>query len=234
MQDLNGEPGFRLGVTGFRAEIGAMAEEVANLSLAGVKTVHLADIDSLVEKLLEYIDQSTFAPDQILYIETGARLLAASLHRKRRISTSPIVIRRAGSSTKVRYSFLFRLIPVSILDLLRKLERRRSSSAPNIRHIEAAPDADFTRKRVLILDDAADSGESLLLARRWVMERGAAECDIKFATISVTQAKARELVSYWIYPQLCRFPWSSDSMERQEYVSLYEQIDPGQLAVGDL
>lgn len=211
-----------------------MAQEVANSSFAGVKTVHLTDIDSLAQRLLEHIDQSTFAPDQILYIETGARLLAASLHRKRRIPMLPIVIRRAGSSTKARYSFLLRLIPLWILDLLRRLERRRSSSAPNMRHIEAAPDADFTGKCVLILDDAADSGESLLLARRWVMERGAAECDVKFATISVTQVKARELVSYWIYPQLCRFPWSSDSGERQEYVSLYEQIDPGQLAVGDL
>lgn len=211
-----------------------MAEEVENSSFAGVKTVHLTDIDSLAQRLLDHIDQSTFAPDQILYIETGARLLAASFHRKRRIPMLPIVIRRAGSSTKARYSFLLRLIPLWILDLLRQLERRRSSSAPNMRHIEAAPDADFTRKRVLILDDAADSGESLLLARRWVMERGAAECDVKFATISVTQARARELVSYWIYPQLCRFPWSSDSEERQEYVSLYEQIDPGQLAVGNL
>lgn len=211
-----------------------MAREGANSPFAGVKTIRLADIDFLAQKLLEHIDESRFAPDQILYIETGARLLAASLHKKRRIPSLPIVIRRAGSSTKARYSFLLRLVPLSILDLLRKLERRRSSSVANIRHIEAAPEADFTRKRVLILDDAADSGESLLLARRWVMERGAAECDVKFATISVTQARARELVSYWIYPQLCRFPWSSDSGERQEYVSLYEQIDPGQLAVGDL
>jgi len=211
-----------------------MIGEVKNLSVAGVKTIRLADINSLVQKLLESIDQSAFAPDQILYIETGARLLAASLHGKRRIPTLPIIIRRAGSATKARYSFLLRLIPLSVLDLLRKLERRRSSSAQNIRHIESAPDADFTYKRILILDDAADSGESLLLARRWAVERGAAECDIKFATISVTQARARELVSYWIYPQLCRFPWSSDSGERQEYVSLYEQIDPNELAIGDL
>jgi hypoxanthine phosphoribosyltransferase len=211
-----------------------MIRKAANSSIAGVRTIHLADIDSLVEKLVEYIDQSKFTPDQILYIETGARFLAASLHRKRRIPTFPIVIRRAGSTTKARYSFLLRLIPLSILDLLRRLERRRSSLNQNVRHIEAAPETDFTHKRVLILDDAADSGESLLLARRWAMERGAAECDVRFATISVTQAKARELVSYWIYPQLCRFPWSSDSGERQEYVSLYEQIDPNQLAIGDL
>lgn len=211
-----------------------MVREVANSSSGGVKTIHLADIDSLAQELLEDIDQSRFAPDQILYIETGARLLAASLHRKRRIPALPIVIRRAGSSTKARYSHVLRLIPLSILDFLRKLESRRSSSTLNIRHIESAPDADFTNKRVLILDDAADSGESLLLARRWAVERGAAECDVRFATVSVTQARAREMVSYWIYPQLCRFPWSSDSGERQEYFSLYEQIDPRQLATGDL
>jgi len=211
-----------------------MTGEVVNLPAAGVKTIRLADIDSLTQTLLEYIDQSAFAPDRIIYIETGARLLAASVHRKRRIPTLPIVIRRAGSPTKARYAFLLRLIPRSILDLLRRIERRRSSLSLNIRHIEAAPDADLTRKCVLILDDAADSGESLLLARRWAIEKGAAAGDVKFATISVTQARARELVSYWIFPQLCRFPWSSDSGERQEYVSLYEQIDPDQLAVGDL
>lgn len=212
-----------------------MTPEAANSPIApGVKTIRLSDIDSLAQELLDDIHRTAFAPDQILYLETGARLLAASMHRKMRIPALPIVIRRAGSSTKARYSRLLRLIPLAVLDFLRKLERRRSSSAPNLRHIEAAPDADFTGKRLLLLDDAADSGESLVLARRWAMERGAVECDIRLATISVTQARARELVSFWIYPQLCRFPWSSDSGERQEYVSLYEQIDPRQLAVGDL
>jgi len=211
-----------------------MIRGIGNSSIASVKTIRLADIDSLVQRLSENIDQSTFVPDQVLYIETGAQLLAATLHRKKRIPTLPIVIRRAGSSTKARYSSLFRLIPLPLLDLLRQLESRRSSSTQNVRHIEAAPNADLTRKRVLILDDAADSGESLLLARRWAMERGAAESNVRFATISVTQPQARELVSYWIYPQLCRFPWSSDSGERQEYVSLYEQIDPNQLAIGNL
>jgi hypothetical protein len=67
-----------------------MPREVANSSFAGVKTIHLDDIDFLVQKLLEHIDQSTFVPDQILYLETGARLLAASMHRKRRIPTFPI------------------------------------------------------------------------------------------------------------------------------------------------
>jgi hypoxanthine phosphoribosyltransferase len=211
-----------------------MIGDIANSSVTNVKTIRLADINPLAQKLSESIDQSAFAPDLILYIETGARLLAASLHTKRRIPALPIIIRRAGSATKARYSFLIRLIPLFILDLFRKLERRRSSFAQNIRHIEAAPEVDFTYKRILILDDAADSGESLLLARRWAVKRGAAECDIKFATISVTQTRARELVSYWIYPQLCRFPWSSDSKERQEYVSLYEQIDPNKLAISDL
>lgn len=200
----------------------------------GVKTIRLADIDSLAQKLVGYIDHSVFTPDLILYIETGARLLAASMHAKLKIPALPIVIRRSGSSTKARYSFILRSIPAPMLDALRKLEKKRSSSVPNRRHIEAAPVVDFRDKRVLILDDAADSGESLLVAQRWAVERGAAESDIRLATISVTQAKARQLVSFWIYPQLCRFPWSSDSKERQEYVALYEQIDPRQLAAGDL
>ena len=209
-----------------------MTREAKTLSATGVKTIRLADIDSLAHKLSDLIDRSPFTPDGILYIETGSRLLAASLHKKTGIPTFPIVIRRGGSSAKARWSFFLRLIPVSILDLLRELERTRSSIGSNIRHSELGPERDFSGKRVLILDDAADSGESLLLARRWVVDRGAAEADVRFATISVTQARTRELVSYWIYSQLCRFPWSSDSQERQEYLSLYEQIDPSQLAIG--
>lgn len=200
----------------------------------GVQTVRLADVDPLTEKLVDSITKSSFDPDLIVYIETGARLLAASLHRKMRIPALPIVIRRRGSATKARYSSLLRSVPTPVLDFLRDFERRRNSSAASIRVIEAAPEADLRNKRVLIVDDAADSGESLTVAGRWAMAKGAAESEIRYATISVTQSRACDLVSFWIYSQLCRFPWSSDSAERQQYLSLYEQIDPGQLAAGDI
>jgi len=142
----------------------------------------------------------------------------------------PLTIQRPGNSTKFRIVAVLGILPLSLQNLLRRIERQFVSRRPNKRKITKAPEIDFFRKKVLILDDAADSGESLFLAKHWILERGGVEAEVKSATIAVTQTGAKEVVDFWIYHQLCRFPWSSDSREREEYLRLYEQFDPAKLA----
>ena len=192
--------------------------------------INLGDLEGLTEVLLDHIRQAHFEPDVIVYLETGARLLAVHFHRRTGIALVPLTIQRPGNSTKVRIVAVLGILPLSLQNLLRRIERQFVSRRPNKRKITKAPEIDFFRKKVLILDDAADSGESLLLAKHWILERGGVEAEVKSATIAVTQTGAKEVVDFWIYHQLCRFPWSSDSREREEYLRLYEQFDPAKLA----
>jgi uncharacterized protein len=192
--------------------------------------INLGDLESLAKTMLCRIRLSHFEPDVIVYLETGARLLAVQFHKLTGIAAVPLTIQRSGNSTKARVVTVLGALPRFLQNLLRRIERQFASLAPKKRRIAKAPEIDLLKKKVLILDDAADSGQSLLLAKQWVLERGGAEVDIKLATIAVTQPGARELVDFWIYQQLCRFPWSSDSREREEYLRLYEQFDPAKLA----
>lgn len=202
--------------------------------IAKVRTIELRQIDALAQQLLDRAAASGFEAEVAIYLETGARLLAASFHRKTGVPALALTIRRTGSAAKTRAASLLAALPRPIKDLLRRAESRFSASTPHQRRIERATDADLSGKRVLILDDAADSGESLLLAKDWAVGKGASEGNIRLATVCVTQPRAEKIVDFWIYSQICRFPWSSDSQEREQCMRIYAQIDPTTLAAGDL
>ncbi len=201
---------------------------------AKVRTIELKDIEPLTCALWDRLTSANFHPDLVIYLETGARLIAASFHKTTGIPAIPLTIRRSGSSSKARVSSLLAALPIPLQDLLRKLESRSTMTASNVRIITAAPMVNLLQNKILILDDAADSGESLRLARQWAIDMGADESKIKFATIAVTQPDAKQLVDFWVYSQICRFPWSSDSREREEYLKLYEQTDPKRFKAGNL
>jgi len=192
--------------------------------------ISLGDLESLTETLFNHVRQSHFEPDVVVYLETGARLLAVHFHKRTGIAAVPLTIQRPGNSTKLHIATILGVLPRFLQNLMRRIERRFVSRETKKRKITKAPEIEFFKKKVLILDDAADSGESLFLAKHWVLERGGIEADVKLATIAVTQPRAKEIVDFWIYHQLCRFPWSSDSREREEYLRLYEQVDPAKLA----
>jgi len=202
--------------------------------MTNVIDITLEQLDGLTKTLLGQMRFSRFEPDVIIFIETGSRLLASSMHEATGIPAFSLTIQRSGNSTKARISSLLSLLPVFLQNFLRQVERALNLHSSNARKIAAAPTIDLSRKKILILDDAADSGQSLLTAKKWAMDNGAPETEIKLATVTVTQPKAMEIVDFWIHNRLCRFPWSSDSREKEEYQKIYEQVDTEKLAAGSL
>jgi len=201
---------------------------------SSIEDVKLNDLQMLTETLVSQMKEAQFKPDVVIYLETGARLIGACFYKATQVPVIPITIQRPNSSSKARITTLFINMPVFLQNFLRKVERRVLSFTPNPRTISAAPQVNLVGKKVLILDDAADSGESLLLAKKWAMEKNAIEENIRLATIAVTQLRAKQIVDFWIYPRICRFPWSSDSRERVEYLKQYEQTDPAKFTIGHL
>jgi phosphoribosylpyrophosphate synthetase len=195
-----------------------------------IKDITLDELGGLTETLLHKMRSSYFEPDLVIYLETGARLLASHFHRLTGVQAIPLTIQRSGHGGKARIARLLRSLPRFFQDGLRRVERQFSLRRSSKRKIASAPEIDLSGKRVLILDDAADSGRTLLLAKQWVLENGGFLDGLRIATIAVTQPQSKEMVDFWIYAQLCRFPWSSDSREREEYLRLYEQVDPSKFA----
>ncbi|WP_336367060.1 phosphoribosyltransferase family protein [Marinobacter sp. C2H3] len=65
--------------------------------------------------------------------------------------------------------------------------------------------------RILIVDDAVDTGTTVLSVKRSIQRINAA-AEIRVAVITVTMKASRSIADYYLYSeQLVRFPWSVDA-----------------------
>ena len=187
-----------------------------------IREVTLADLGPLTRQLLDTAGQAGFRPDCVLYLETGARLLAIEACRQLGAAAVPLKIQRRGGEAKGWLTCVLGRLPTWLKDLLRQLEARFLwRRMQDERLIGEAPAVDLAGRRVLILDDAVDTGASIRLAREWAVSQGAAADQIRVAALTVTTAVAEPEVDFVLFRQMCRFPWSSDSREREAYRIAY-------------
>ncbi len=153
------------------------------------------EIQRLSEEVAEMIRRSGFEPDVIVAISRGGFPPA-------RIISDVLDVRALASVSIVYYESVG--------------EKREE---PVIIH---PLNADVRGKKVLIVDDVADSGHSLSLARRHVLEKGASE--VRIATLhykpwSILRPDyyVRETERWIVYP------WEKWEVVRQEAGKLREQ-----------
>ena len=104
-------------------------------------------------------------------------------------------------------------------------------------HWEVLPitgEVDLAGRDILIVDDAADSGSSMMAARSWVIGRGADPGRIRTAVLTATTAMGRSAVDYALSGDNCRFPWSSDSAEYAAFKREYEALGNSVTDLGEL
>jgi hypoxanthine phosphoribosyltransferase len=187
----------------------------------GVRDVHLDEFESLARQLAQQVSASGFEPDCVVYLETGGRLLAAELCGQLGVGAVALQTSRRGGSVKRRLRPLATRLPGELTDLMRRAESRWLSGWLRPSAVELAEwSVRLDGARVLIVDDAVDTGASVGIARTWALSRGAIESAIRVAVITVTSERVRSVVDYHIHQGLCRFPWSSDSDERTRYLEL--------------
>jgi hypoxanthine phosphoribosyltransferase len=168
-----------------------------------------------------------YMPDLIVGIATGGLRVAEMLPRPENCPVIGCTVRRATSSGKAQsrvFRGLVRRLPYVITNQLRRIEdtsRERSGrSAP-------VPSGDFQDalatidsvvrepepRRVVIVDDAVDSGGTLSLVQGALQHRLPTSVALRTAVLAVTRPHQSLLVQpdYHLYDMtLCRFPWSHD------------------------
>lgn len=181
-----------------------------------VQDVRLAQLPALVRQLAERVHGSGFAPEAIVYVETGARLPARELATVMALPMTPIWVRRGGHGLKRVLAPLVMRLPGAARDWLRRLEER-SGVHRLTRRAATLPAGDTLRgKRVLLLDDAADTGRTLAAARALLLQCGVASGDVRTAVLAATTPVAQSAVDFYLFDCNCRMPWSADSDERTE------------------
>lgn len=168
-----------------------------------------------------------FAPELLVGIRTGGFVVAEQMRETcfPAVPLLPLTRRRPGSDTKRAHPALQALLhrlPYAVTDGLRRLEHRLlTRRAPRPAGAPWQADADelaalerqlaATRPaRILVVDDAVDSGETLR-AVVGLLRRLAPAVSVRAAAIVVTTEHPAMHPDFHLYAQtLCRFPWSHD------------------------
>jgi hypoxanthine phosphoribosyltransferase len=170
-----------------------------------------------------------FRPDLLVGIRTGGLVVAEAMSRAapHRIPVMPLTCRRASTGVKSRFRLLptiLAALPRPAVDCLRWGEhhlltarRRTQSKVQHVDHAEAAAIGHHLAQgtmssRVLVVDDAVDSGVTLATVLRLLRENTTPDTQFRSAVVTVTLAEPLAEPDYVLYRGiLCRFPWSLDA-----------------------
>lgn len=170
-----------------------------------------------------------YRPDVLIGIRTGGLVVAKAMARAAgdAVPVMPLTCRRASTCAKSRFKLLPALLaalPLPVVDGLRWLEHRllsnhrRNRPAPQeMDHTEAAAigrwlAAGPPSPRVLVVDDAVDSGVTLATVLRLVRETAPPDTEVRSAVVTVTLDRPLIEPDFSLYRGvLCRFPWSFDA-----------------------
>lgn len=174
--------------------------------------------------------EADFAPHLLVGIRTGGLVVAEAMANSRvtPLPVMPLTCQRASTGAKTRSKLVRNALaqmPQPMADMLRRLEHRWITSRRSTRNRpqtvgkdEALSIADWlhaTRRpcRVLVTDDAVDSGVTLATVLRTLYQLGPPEMELRTAAITQTLEHPKVVPDYLLYRgTLCRFPWSLDAV----------------------
>jgi len=170
-----------------------------------------------------------FRPDLLVGVRTGGLVVAEAMARAAwpSVIVLPLTCRRAGTDMKSRIRLLptiLALLPRPAVDGLRWLEHHlvstRRRARPTVQHIDHAEAEAIGRHltqisaspRVLVVDDAVDSGVTLATVLRLLREASPPDTQFRSAVVTVTLDQPLVEPDFVLYRGvLCRFPWSFDA-----------------------
>lgn len=176
-------------------------------------------------RALSELVTADYAPDLVVAVREGGlhvarEMLAGSMDGLELVSVSS---RRPGTSAKRRLNtaLVLRRLPRFVTDRLRILEhharvRLGARSQPPSVEIDDDTRSRIARSaRILVVDDAVDSGTTLAAVVQHLSALGGAE--IRTAVLAVTFPRPVILPDHALYRRgvLLRFPWSDDAGGRR-------------------
>lgn len=193
-----------------------------------VPEIRLRDLPGLADVLAVRIRESSFYPEEIAHVETGARILAHLLAERLGLRTTPLWVQRGGNGLKRRLAPLVPRLPVGLRDGLRRVEEWTGVHRFTTRRIRLGEEAAarLRGRRVLLVDDASDTGRTLATARALLESKGVRASDLRTAVIGATTPRGRLGVDFFLTEKNSRLPWSADSAERAEAEAWAKRLLP--------
>lgn len=193
-----------------------------------VKTFTPEELTNALLVLWEQVQESGFYPEAVVGIASGGTKCTSLLASKVDIKIYECVLRRPSTATKqkIPVTRFLRYVPYFITDILRVIEDRRLERSTNNGVKLAASDRSVLdthceriasdirsqgMSRVLIVDDAVDSGHTLHAVKSRLAAAMGDGCEVRTAVVTTTRESCLERPDYsFLQRTLCRFPWSFD------------------------
>jgi len=189
-----------------------------NLTNKKVLDVDLALLKKMSIELSKKMEAKGYIPDHILYIERAGILVGYEMSKYLNRPASGIISRRSGSSFKSRVKFILRLLPRFLTHFLRRLELNSSIHDVNSdRSIVCRNPLPPKHKKILVVDDALDTGHSVAAVLNWLESQGFEPALIKTAVLTTTGEAPHIVADFSLLNKvICAFPWSYDSRQYRE------------------
>jgi hypoxanthine phosphoribosyltransferase len=159
---------------------------------------------------------SSYNPDLIVSIAKGGTYVAAEMFAS--VRHTEVLCQRPSTKSKERNNFIFKIVncmPMCVKNWLRIIEasllKNRKVPLEKVVLSQETVDCLASAQRVLVVDDAVDSGNTL----KAVVEAITAldlQAEVKSAVFTVTTKHPVIMPEYYLYNNatLIRFPWSMD------------------------
>jgi len=168
-----------------------------------------------------------YQPTLLVGVRTGGFVVAGAMARaaSSALPVLPLTCRRPGTKLKSRLPGLKTILtalPGPLLDAMRRMEhrllsRRRHARLQEVDSAEAAAIGAFLANapsppRLLVADDAVDSGMTLAAVLRALHDVCPPGTELRTAVITMTLPHPAVVPDFALFKGvLCRFPWSFDT-----------------------
>lgn len=188
-----------------------------------VKEVDLIKLKEMSIELAQTVRRSGYKPEHILYIERAGLLVGFEIADFFQCGISGITSRRSGSSIKSKFKRILRHLPRVITHFLRQFELNSNiHGIHKERNVFCEYQFPPKDKKLLIVDDAIDTGYSLAAIRNFLETHGYDKNSIKIAVLTTTGAAPVLHADFSLLDQVtCAFPWSYDSRQYEETWEIY-------------
>jgi len=188
----------------------------------------IIDVDlTLLKKmscdLAKQVQKSGYAPEHILYVERAGLLVGFEMAAFFQCKISGIHSKRSGGSAKSKLKVILRRLPRFATHFLRQLELGSNiHEIKKERHVSCENAMPPKEKKILIVDDAIDTGHSLISILDYLKQYGYSSKNIKIAVLTTTGAAPALRADFSLLDQVvCAFPWSYDSRQYDETQGVY-------------
>ena len=196
-----------------------------------VKNVLGEDFDLCCKRLCSNIREQDYIPDIIIGVLTGGGYVGRKVFKEFEAFNQPIFYKeiklqrkstKAKSDSKVRK--IFKILPYSVLNIMRILEmellelKAKSRCGTIDLDEETIALLKHGGMKVLLVDDAIDTGMTLKIVKNFLVNQFNETNDIKIAVVTSTNRHPVMEADFFLYNRvLIRFPWASDVKESCNY-----------------